>query len=219
MTLFSNFCWQTYWWLTLKMIQFYFKKSWTETKHEWKVLEEKQMILHLKKSLVLLIEIFYCCVQTEQTRWSHDLNHELASLWEETQEKQPESHLGAAPSWLDNSSSFLIPVRITQLKELHTRWLFYSTLIFAFSQEVTAGGVSGSSSFQSYVWLLIDEDDRPPPRKDFALCFYQLSGGLWSAPPYWHNDPPEFTQMYAFHFFSKMTSTTVNQQKHFTLKI
>lgn len=79
--------------MILSGIQFHSKKSWTETKPEWKVLEQKQRILQLHKS--------FSCVQMEQKRWSHDLNGELTSSVGRNVKKAgeaAESHLGAAPS-------------------------------------------------------------------------------------------------------------------------
>lgn len=87
---------------------------------------------------------------------------------------------------------------------------------------MTACGVSGSSSFQGWWTGYPDEEDRPPPRKDFGVCFdgwalisrcdHELRNHLRP-----DDYLPEFTQM--FHFFSKMTLTTVKEQKHLTLKV
>lgn len=194
---------QNYWLLTLEMIlsgiQFHSKKSWTETKPEWKVLEQKQRILHLHKS--------FSCVQMEQKKvvtWSQWWINFIGGKKCEKGRRSSRVPPGSS-TFLDDPGWTTVlppsPVRITQLEEL------YPDLVFAFSREATACGVSGSSSFESYVWLVIAEDDRPPPRRDLGWCFYGFSGRLWSA-----DMSSEITSTFltVFPFFSKMT---VNEQK------
>lgn len=121
----------------------------------------------------ILVEILYC-VHMQQKQWSHDLNHEFASSL-----RRKVRNPGAVHSWtiLIGQQLFL-----PHTCEDHSPGGASPTLALLFNSDLCLFPRSDSLWCLRFFILSVvcltgspnpDEDDRPPPRKDFGLCIYR----------------------------------------------